>query len=230
MYRAYIALRIGATTRASVAERFASASVSANTAWLLAATLVNFTTTLYINGWTALAPGKDYDANGVDWAVMLVSLAAAVAVGAVLRRGDYVYGAVTLWALWGIYDRQVGVTGTERLTGAIVVATVFIPLATAAALLNRFVGGWWGPPARSLHSPTEDKDVTAFASALRDLLSEKAQSDDPGVEVRAARRAVRLGGVLARRVEDEEGEEAGGAQAHQGAGAAGDRTPLRTDE
>lgn len=229
VYRAYDALRIGVTPKASLLERFCSAAVSTNLAWLLAATLVNITTTLYINGWAALGPAKGDDPNGVDWAVLLVALATTVAMAVVLRRGDYVYGAATLWALWGIYARQVAVPGTERLTGSIIMATVLIALATAATLLNRFIGGWWGPAAHSHRGSSSDKDVAAFTSALRALLSEQAQSDQPGAQARAARKAIRLGAVLARQAREAEEEEEEEAVDGEEKGVGGHCSPLVAD-
>lgn len=96
--------------------------ISLNTAWVVVATLLNFTIVSRNSGIivTEIATGVNNATSGkvagdtmvavvggnVDWAVLCVVLAASVALYRAARFADVPYAFVTAWALGGIYRMQ----------------------------------------------------------------------------------------------------------------------------
>merc|ERR1712113_94388 len=71
-------------------------AVSANLAWAIVATTVNFSDTVVTEGWQ----------TGPQWAMGIVYIATLLAVLKVLHKLDIFYVAITCWALLGIYRYQ----------------------------------------------------------------------------------------------------------------------------
>lgn len=71
--------------------------------WVSVATIVNVSDVLYIWGWNGggLAPQL--------WAILMMAAAVILAILMVWTRGDWVYGAVVVWALAGIGVKQTGI-------------------------------------------------------------------------------------------------------------------------
>lgn len=193
-----------------------TAAVSANLAWVAAATAINFTTTLYINGWTSLAPNGTFDTSGVDWAVMLVAALVGVAACVTTLRADVAYAAVTLWALWGIHGRQADLAGTDRLLGSIYAATAILPVSLFLGAFNRYFGHWWGPTARRRDLTVRVEDAASFAEAMRTLAAMPSVTSGDDNRIEAARSAIRTARLLTRHygdadTEDEDSEGGAGA-------------------
>lgn len=103
------------------AQLFAMTGISLNMAWVVVATLLNFTivarnshiiTTSVTGNITnttagAVAPFEVATVGGdVDWAVLCIVIASGIALYRAVRYADLAYCFVTAWALGGIYRMQ----------------------------------------------------------------------------------------------------------------------------
>ncbi|MEB3355605.1 MAG: tryptophan-rich sensory protein [Synechococcales bacterium] len=96
----YLGLGIG-TERTSAEERLRlQLPISIYLGWISVATVVNVAIALYSldwNGW-GIAPR--------GWTAILIGVAALIAIGVLLTRGDTAYGGVFIWAILAIGVRQ----------------------------------------------------------------------------------------------------------------------------
>lgn len=125
LHKTYAALGVqyGTTAAPTSVKIFAFTGISLNFAWVVVATLLNFTivsrnsgiivtsiTTGNITASTAGAVGPLFKysmiGGNVDWAIAMGCVAAAIACYRALRFADVPYCFVTSWALAGIYRMQ----------------------------------------------------------------------------------------------------------------------------
>lgn len=122
LHRSYGALRVdygGCETWQFKAAVFTG--ISFNFAWVVVATLLNFTVvarnsgvittpvfapSIVANTSGFVAPGEAVVGGDVDWAVLCVCLASAIAVYRAIMTADVAYAFVTTWALAGIMRMQ----------------------------------------------------------------------------------------------------------------------------
>lgn len=92
-------------------------------AWITVANIANVATTLVSLQWGG------FGIPGAIWAAIMILVAAIVATLVLIRRTDFAFAGVILWALFGIYSKQ----GSETSI-AIAAIIAFIVVAIAAAL------------------------------------------------------------------------------------------------
>ena len=115
------------TSAESTAERWLIyAPFSLYLGWISIATIANFSTTLVDLGW---------DGFGLDawiWAVIILTVAAALTASIVLSRSDVIYAGVIVWAFVGIIANQTetAVITASALGIVLIAATLIVRLAT----------------------------------------------------------------------------------------------------
>lgn len=100
--------------------------------WISVATIANITVQLYSLGWSGLGLGGEY------WAGLLCLVAADLAINIMWIRRDYVYAAVIVWSVIGIY---VKFANTPALAITAIIAVGLIGL-TALYFLYRQLIAW----------------------------------------------------------------------------------------
>jgi len=93
--------------------------ISCNLAWVVLASILNFSNTLYDKDYVEMLSKANPEAPAVsigsaDWAVAVCTLASVIAIYLSLTRLDIGYAAVVTWALWGIRRNQ---TTSENFPG-----------------------------------------------------------------------------------------------------------------
>lgn len=123
LYKTSVAMQVNYGDRkiASHTQFFAMTGISLNMAWVVVATLLNFTivsrnsniiTTVVVEGVKNTTAGAvaPYDfatiGGNVDWAILCIVVASGIAIYRAFKFADLAYCFVTAWALGGIYRMQ----------------------------------------------------------------------------------------------------------------------------
>jgi len=93
--------------------------ISCNLAWVVLASILNFSNTLYDKDYVEMLSKANPNAPAVsigsaDWAMAVCTLASGIAIYLSLTRLDIGYISVVIWALWGIRRNQ---TTSENFPG-----------------------------------------------------------------------------------------------------------------
>ena len=110
--------------------------------WISVATIANVTTYLVYSGWDRLGQTE------VFWMILMLVIGAAVGITTTLKRYDCAYGAVFVWAYWGILQKHLSSEGWDNmypevsaamliLLPALVGATGYVLLKTLKQLRQR---------------------------------------------------------------------------------------------
>ena len=130
----YLSLGMG-RSRASQAERWAARiPFSVYLGCITVATVANFSAVLYDSPWNAWGIGQ------VVWAVIILLVAASIAAGVSITRGDIAYVLVIVWAFAGIAVKHTG-TPTVAVAAAVLAAIVALTLAIGVPRLRRRLQG-----------------------------------------------------------------------------------------
>ena len=95
------------------------------TGWIAVATIANISAVQAGLGW------NDVLLTAVDWTLLKLALAGAIAASVVLRRGDIAFGLVVAWAAYGIVAKQVA-------TPAVSAAAETVALVVLALVASEF--------------------------------------------------------------------------------------------
>jgi len=90
------------------------------TGWITVATIANI---------SAVQTGLGWDAAGlsaIDWTLIKLAVAGAIAAIVVLRRGDVAYGLVVAWAGYGIVVKQGATAAVAGAAEAVVLVALFV--------------------------------------------------------------------------------------------------------
>jgi hypothetical protein len=98
------------------------------TAWITVATIANISVVQLALGW------DDLGMSAVNWTILKLALAGAIAAIVVMRRGDLAFGFVVAWAAFGIMVNQGRI---PAVAGAATMLTTLILLLSMAQFLRR---------------------------------------------------------------------------------------------
>ena len=130
----YISLGIG-RSRAPQAERWAARiPFSVYLGWITVATVANFSAVLYDSPWNGWGIGQ------VVWAVIILIVAACIAAGVSITRGDIAYVLVIVWAFAGITVKHSG-TPAVAITAAVLAVAVALTLVVGVPRLRHRLRG-----------------------------------------------------------------------------------------
>jgi hypothetical protein len=96
----YLRLNIG-IEKVSLREKlFVHIPISTYIGWITVATIANVTAVLVTIGWNGFGVSEEI------WAMLVIIVAAIITILMLIKRKDYVYSAVIVWALIGIYLKR----------------------------------------------------------------------------------------------------------------------------
>lgn len=100
--------------------------------WISVATIANFTTLFVSAGWSG-------GAGGPYWAIAMILVASFLGIVMVFTRQDVFYTAVIIWALYGIYSKQSGLTldGSAAVAITAKFAMTMLTIFTALNLVGK---------------------------------------------------------------------------------------------
>jgi len=98
-------------------------------AWITLATIANLSALQIASGW------DDVGLSAINWTLLKLALAGTVGAAVVLRRGDLAFGAVVLWAAYGIAVMQ---ASTPAVAGAATMLAILAALAMLLSVARRF--------------------------------------------------------------------------------------------
>ena len=96
--------------------------------WISVATIANVTTLLVSTGWQGGGIATHY------WAIILIVIATTLGILMIFRKQDIAFALVIIWALYGIYSKQVATLGDESQSVAIVARYAFTLLSIYSIL------------------------------------------------------------------------------------------------
>ena len=97
-------------------------------AWITLATIANLSALQIASGW------DDAGLSAVNWTLLKLALAGTVGAAVVMRRGDLAFGAVVLWAAYGISVMQ---AATPAVAGAATMLAILMALLMLVAATRR---------------------------------------------------------------------------------------------
>jgi len=96
----YLRLNIG-IEKVSLGEKlFVHIPISVYIGWITVATIANVTAVLVTIGWDGFGVSEEI------WAMLVIIIAAIITILILIKRKDYAYSAVIVWALIGIYLKR----------------------------------------------------------------------------------------------------------------------------
>jgi len=96
----YLRLNIGIDKISFRDKLFVHVPISVYIGWISVATIANVTAVLVTIGWDGLGVGEEI------WAILVIIVAAIITILMLIKRKDYAYSAVIIWALIGIYLKR----------------------------------------------------------------------------------------------------------------------------
>ena len=99
------------------------------TGWITVATIANLSAVQIGFGW------DNVWFSAINWTLLKLAVAGAVAVTVIMRRGDMVFVLVVAWAAYGIFAKQ---SATPAVAGAAWMLTMLALLLTSGELLRKF--------------------------------------------------------------------------------------------
>jgi len=131
----YLRLNIGIEEVSIKEKLFVHVPISVYLGWITVATIANVTAVLVTAGWDGFGISEEI------WTFLVIIVAAIITILVLVTRKDYVYSAVIIWALIGIYLKRVvddpiyGVQNRIAYTTAISIVLILI-LAVITAFLK----------------------------------------------------------------------------------------------
>jgi hypothetical protein len=96
----YLRLNIG-IDKVSIREKlFIHVPISVYIGWITVATIANVTALLVTLGWDGFGIGEEI------WTILVIVVAVIITILVLIKRKDYAYGVVIVWALIGIYLKR----------------------------------------------------------------------------------------------------------------------------
>ncbi len=133
----YLRLEIGAAPVSTAEKWLVRLPFSIYLGWISVATIANITDLLYYVGWGG------WGISPPVWAVILLAVTVALTALVLLTRGDAAFALVIVWALLGIFVKQL----SNGLVALVALAASALVLALLLLTLAR--GGRASPPRRS---------------------------------------------------------------------------------
>jgi len=96
----YLRLNIGKEKVSLKEKLFIHVPISVYIGWITVATIANVTSVLVTIGWNGFGVSEDI------WAMLVIIVAAIITILMLIKRKDYAYSAVIIWALIGIYLKR----------------------------------------------------------------------------------------------------------------------------
>jgi len=96
--------------------------------WISVATIANVTTLLVSTGWQGGGISPHY------WAISMISIATILGILMIFRKQDIAFTLVIIWALYGIYSKQVVISADEPQSVAMVARYAFTLLSIYSIL------------------------------------------------------------------------------------------------
>ncbi|MEF8847968.1 MAG: hypothetical protein V5A68_02410 [Candidatus Thermoplasmatota archaeon] len=122
----YLRLNIG-IDKVSIKEKiFLHIPISVYLGWITVATIANVTAVLVRIGWNGFGISEEI------WAILVIAVATFITILVLLKRKDYAYSAVIIWALIGIYIKRItddaiyGVQTQIAYTAIIAISAILI--------------------------------------------------------------------------------------------------------
>ena len=133
----YLRLNIG-KEKVSLKERiFIHVPISVYIGWITVATIANVTAVLVTIGWNGFGISEEI------WTMLVIIVAAIITILMLIKRKDYAYSAVIIWALIGIYLKRSVVDPIYGLQNQIaytaVIAIVIILIVAAITHLSPYL-------------------------------------------------------------------------------------------
>lgn len=101
------------------------------TGWIAIATIANISALQAGMGW------NDLGLDAVNWTLIKLAVAAAIAATVVLRRGDLAFGLVAVWASYGIVVKQAATPEVSAAAETVAVAALLLVLTEGYRTLRR---------------------------------------------------------------------------------------------
>ena len=132
----YIRLNIGIEKVSIKDKLFVHVPISVYIGWITVATIANVTAVLVTIGWDGFGISEDI------WTILVIIVATIITILVLIKRKDYAYSGVIIWALLGIYLKRIsndaiyGIKTQIAYTTAIAIIILLI-LITISLILNR---------------------------------------------------------------------------------------------
>lgn len=137
----YLRLGIGTAKVSALEKLVVHLPFSLYLGWITIATVANFTTLLVDMGWNGFGISES------TWTVIMLGIASAIGLFVVIKRRDFFYALVLIWAFFGIFSKRQAVepvVDSVVLTSQVVMGLAALGLVVAAVLYFRL------PKAQSL--------------------------------------------------------------------------------
>ena len=133
----YLRLNIG-KEKVSLKERiFIHVPISVYIGWITVATIANVTAVLVTIGWNGFGISEEI------WTMLVIIVAAIITILMLIKRKDYAYSAVIIWALIGIYLKRIAddqIYGVQiQIAYTAVIAIVIILIVAAITHLSPYL-------------------------------------------------------------------------------------------
>ena len=96
----YLRLNIGKEEVSLKEKLFIHVPISVYLGWITVATIANITAVLVTIGWDGFGVGEEI------WTMLVMIVAAIITILMLIKRKDYAYNTVIIWALFGIYLKR----------------------------------------------------------------------------------------------------------------------------
>jgi hypothetical protein len=96
----YLRLNIGIDKVSLRDKLFVHTPISVYIGWISVATIANVTAALVTIGWDGFGVSEEI------WAILVIIVAAIITILMLIKRKDYAYSTVIIWALIGIYLKR----------------------------------------------------------------------------------------------------------------------------
>lgn len=122
----YMRLNIGIKKVSMKEKLFVHIPISVYLGWITVATIANITAALVTVGWDGFGITEEI------WTILVILVATLLTIVVLLKRKDYAYSAVIIWALIGIYIKRIaedpiyGVKNQIAYTAIIAIVVILI--------------------------------------------------------------------------------------------------------
>jgi hypothetical protein len=125
----YLRLNIGIQKVTMKEKLFVHIPISVYIGWITVATIANVTAVLVTVGWDGFGLSEQI------WTMLVIIVATIITILMLVKRRDYAYSAVIIWALIGIYIKRIAddsTNGTQTQIAYTALFSIIIILAVAA--------------------------------------------------------------------------------------------------
>jgi len=126
LFLIYLRLNIGKEKVSMKEKLFVHVPISVYLGWITVATIANITAALVTVGWDGFGITEEI------WTILVIIVATLLTIIILLKRKDYAYSAVIIWALIGIYIKRIaedpiyGIKNQIAYTAIIAIVVILI--------------------------------------------------------------------------------------------------------